>query len=232
MNVTPLLGNVRSTFGTMPLYRPDAPSRRTMSRSEREKLSYGGARFRSGAFASLVSASRLCCMRARTTCEGYVTVDANSFEATPSHAHSNAEGGTRRGAPRSVGPFGRSRVVVSALGVRVRHKRRRSYAANCNAPCDTRNTLGPRPLYRPATPSVRAICANASANPRYGRTAVGFEVAEASRFFCSCNRVFTTQMGFVARLTTRPASAALARCRWLGRCSRSCARRYRALALL
>ena len=157
MNVTPLLGNVRSTFGTMPLYRPETPSRRMMSRSEEKKPRYRGA---FGAepcpafcFPSNLTPTdlSLCCMRARTTCEGYVTVDSNSFEATPSHAHSNAEGGT------VAGPFCYVVVVMSVVSRFVRHARRRSYAANCNAPCDTKNTLGPRPLYKPAMPSFRAI---------------------------------------------------------------------------
>jgi hypothetical protein len=39
-------------------------------------------------------------------------------------------------------------------------------------------------------------------------------------------------MGFVARLTTRPASAALRRWRWLGRCSTSNIAAYRCFALL
>lgn len=74
-NVTPLEGRVLSTLGTMPLYKPRTPSRRTTHRKDWKYPVYLGAHPDPDAdVAADVSAAApavvLCCMRLRTTCEG------------------------------------------------------------------------------------------------------------------------------------------------------------------
>ena len=86
------------------------------------------------------------------------------------------------------------------------------------APCDTRNNDGANPLYSPGKPSVPAMRIIASKKPLYGAPAADgiftpAPPAPAPPPCCNASRVLTTQIGFVMRLTTAPASAALARCR-------------------
>eukprot|EP00982_Pelagococcus_subviridis_P013864 31286-Pelagococcus_subviridis.AAC.15 len=167
----------------------------------------------------------LCCIRDRTTCDGYVIALAKIFDATPSHAHSSALG-SRVAFPL---PLASRRVAASFS---------RSYAVNCSAPCETKTSDGVIPLYSPPMPSARAIVRSASTNPAYGfapfpapAAAAAAGMASAATRRCSVIRVFTTQIGFVIKLTTSPASAAAAKCAWEGNSvASSYRRRHRALA--
>ena len=97
-NVTPLDGNVRNTFGTIPLYRPAAPSLRMISPSDCANPTYrppGDRPDVASAPAPVAAPTSRCCILARTTCDGYVMADAKSLDATPNHAHSNADGSAR-----------------------------------------------------------------------------------------------------------------------------------------
>ena len=100
--VTPLDGNVRSTFGTIPLYRPAAPSLRMISPSDCANPTYRPrvtVPISPPPPAPVAAPTSRCCILARTTCDGYVMADAKSLDATPNHAHSNADGSASARAP-------------------------------------------------------------------------------------------------------------------------------------